>query len=599
MSKSDIALKPINDILNFDFYIPSYQRGYRWNETQVKALLNDLWEYKENKTKSPFYCLQPIVVKPYEKEGGQYWEVIDGQQRLTTIFILLHYFNQRLYRKPKPIYSIGYETRGSSKYFSKHIEEDAFRDENIDFFHIHRAYKTIDNWFENHTNTAADEEFRPILVNNTKIIWYEVDKNTDSIDIFTRLNIGKIPLTNAELIKALFLRKSNFTEEEQKGDTMYLKHLKIASEWNLIENKLQADNFWYFLYNPNQKKEYDKPRIEYLFDLIINKLNSIDNQYTFTAFEEKFTLETYQKGNNRPNVDKLWLEVKQYFQTLEDWFQNRELYHLIGFLIATETKINTILKLSREDGKLISKRAFKVALDKQIRTKVKVQLEDLFYGNKVIRDVLLLFNIITLNNNKESNMRFPFDLHKKTNKRTGFDVEHIRSQTPLEIKEKDQAKWILSLLEFYTGKTQKKKITEQVISKLSDDEKTHVNALLAIDLDVIDKAAFKKICEEITTKFGESKTSETVHGLGNLALLNADINRGYGNAMFPLKRKRLLKEEKLGTYIPLCTKNVFMKSYTNKISEVMYWQPQDAADYVTAIEDTLIDYLPTQNLKND
>jgi uncharacterized protein with ParB-like and HNH nuclease domain len=599
MSKSDIALKPINDILGFDFYIPSYQRGYRWDETQVEALLNDLWEYKEDKAKNPFYCLQPIVVKPYEKDGSQYWEVIDGQQRLTTIFILLHYFNQRLYRKPKPIYSIDYETRGSSKYFSEHIEGDAFKDENIDFFHIHTAYKTIDDWFENHINTAADEEFRPVLVNNTKIIWYEVDGNTDSIDIFTRLNIGKIPLTNAELIKALFLRKSNFIEEEQQSDTMYLKHLKIASEWNAMENKLQSDDFWYFLYNPMDKKDYDKPRIEYLFDLIINKTDTIDNQYTFTEFEKKFQLKANRKDNGKPKIDDLWLEVKQYFQTLEDWFQNRELYHLIGFLIANDVKINTILEDTREKQQLVSKRDFKIALDKRIKTKVNVQLTDLTYGNKVIKDVLLLFNIITLNNNKKSNVRFPFDLYKKTKQRIGFDVEHIRSQTPLEIKEKDQAKWIMSLLEFYTGKTAKSEITEKLINQLSADEKIKVNALLAIDLENIDKKAFDDICKAITTKFEEHKADEAVHGLGNLALLNADINRGYGNSMFPIKRKWLLKEEKAGTYIPLCTKNVFMKSYTNKISEVMYWQPQDAIDYVTAIKNTLTDYLPTQNPKND
>ena len=57
-----------------------------------------------------------------------------------------------------------------------------------------------------------DNEFGADHANNIRVIWYEVsdEEQSSSIDIFTRLNIGKIPLTNAELIKALLLRRGNF-----------------------------------------------------------------------------------------------------------------------------------------------------------------------------------------------------------------------------------------------------------------------------------------------------------------------------------------------------------------------------------------------------
>lgn len=601
MSENDIVLKPINDILkNYHFYIPSYQRGYRWTTEEVKALLNDLWEFKERQTSS-FYCLQPIVVKPYEKDGKSYWEVIDGQQRLTTIFILLHYFNERLYRKPKPLYSIDYETRGSSTLFANYIEDKDFAKKNIDFFHIHDAYATIAEWFEAHPNTAADEKFRPILVEDTKIIWYEVEATTNSIDNFTRLNIGKIPLTDAELIKALFLRKSNFTEAEQKSDIMHLKHLKIASEWNIIENKLQADDFWYFIYNPSQDgSKYDKPRIEYLFDLIAGKMKTNKaKQYTFFAFEKKFKT-IIRKGSDKADIDKIWLEVKQYFQMLEDWFQNRKLYHLIGFLIANGTSIHYILELSKEKAQLVSKRIFEDKLNKTIRSRFKKPIDEISYGHKDVKPILLLFNIITLNNNQKSNMRFPFDLYKEVGENKGFDVEHIRSQTPLEInKTNEQVRWINNMLEFYTGQTERKGITIQLIATLKQKEQDDVNALLAIDIENIDTNQFNTICNSITKQFEENKVGDDINGLGNLALLNADINRKYKNAMFPLKRKEILKQEAAGVYIPLCTKNAFMKSYSQKLTEIMYWQPSDANDYLKAIEETLKDYLPTQNPKKN
>ena len=69
------------------FYIPSYQRGYRWREQQVKDLLEDIMAFAkkvENKEEKGSYYLQPIVLQP---QSSNRWDVIDGQQRLTTIYI--------------------------------------------------------------------------------------------------------------------------------------------------------------------------------------------------------------------------------------------------------------------------------------------------------------------------------------------------------------------------------------------------------------------------------------------------------------------------------------------------------------------------------
>ena len=72
MSDATIYLKPVNDLLEERFFIPSYQRGYRWKERQVTDLLSDLWEFQSNcQNNEEFYCLQPVVVKQRSGEGDK------------------------------------------------------------------------------------------------------------------------------------------------------------------------------------------------------------------------------------------------------------------------------------------------------------------------------------------------------------------------------------------------------------------------------------------------------------------------------------------------------------------------------------------------
>jgi CRISPR/Cas system endoribonuclease Cas6 (RAMP superfamily) len=102
MAENTIGLKSVSEILGMNFFIPSYQRGYRWDKQQVEDLLDDIYTFatKKKETEKEFYCLQPIVVKKLKDEekainnldnSKEWYEVIDGQQRLTTIRIILSY----------------------------------------------------------------------------------------------------------------------------------------------------------------------------------------------------------------------------------------------------------------------------------------------------------------------------------------------------------------------------------------------------------------------------------------------------------------------------------------------------------------------------
>src|SRR5690606_2789682 len=120
---------------------------------------------------------------------------------------------------------------------------------------IWKAHEAVKNWFADKDYNQRNIFLRHLLANEdsenpVKIIWYDVGNiDVDPIDIFTRLNIGKIALTNAELIKALFLSKSTKLDDENRA----LKQISIAKEWDVIEQTLQQKDFWYFICNTPDK----------------------------------------------------------------------------------------------------------------------------------------------------------------------------------------------------------------------------------------------------------------------------------------------------------------------------------------------------------
>lgn len=87
--------------------------------------------------------------------------------------------------------------------------------------------------------------------------------------------------------------------------------------------------------------------------------------------------------------------------------------------------------------------------------------------------------------------------------------------------------------------------------------------------------------------------------LGNLALLDSSTNRSYKNALFPIKRSRIIDNDKHGIFVPICTKNVFLKYYSQSVIELMHWTESDANDYQLAISQMLKEFLPEQGVDNE
>lgn len=621
------------------FHIPTYQRGYRWQEQQVIDLLNDILEFKDNKSRSQeeIYCIQPLVVKFRDKvtldsikeansidevksilKGS--WDVIDGQQRLTTIHILLSYLEPKLPNK----YSIEYATHRSdsnddnipgSKELLDSLHDEAFRnsddyakikDSNIDYFHICQTYQVISKWFSEHKVDKAG--FLSVLKSKVQFIWYETEE-TDPIRVFTRLNIGKIALTDSELIKALFLNKANLGEAD--GESVRLQQIEVASEWDKIEYALQNEEFWLFLHEVG----WSKPtRIDFIFDLIREKKDygaydklGHDEHKTFRYFYEHFK-------NNKSEIDaewirKTWKKVKTYYQIFEEWYNNLEFYHYVGFLIHHGEKLDKLIELYKND-----KNSFKGKLIELIKTKLK-NCSDLerVYGEDgekktECRPLLILFNVQSvINENLElikdekyklgTFYKFPFHLFKKEGKKKngkGWEVEHIASNSGDNLEnEKNQKAWLTSIA-YCLPTTSKLRVR-------------------IIEFITKNKGDFEPLKEEIKKLDFQPLTDIDKQKIWNFALLDSSTNEEYHNDPFPIKRICLLskeqghkakvtfneqsgeieidKSESAIAFVPPCTKNVFIKAYTDLPDSLSAWTIKDAKEYKDKIAEVLHKFL--------
>lgn len=590
----ELELKPISSLLELSFYIPAYQRGYRWSKRQVTELLNDIREFQqqaENGPKSAFYCLQPIVVKKH----GESWELVDGQQRLTTIFIILTYLKDILALLGKSRYALSYETREDSAEFLQHIDE-ARGEENIDFFHIVEAKKAVEEWFKSQDGTYQIKFIQTLLNDddtgkNVKVIWYQIDQAENVTEVFTRLNMGKIPLVNAELVKALFLKSSNFIHSGKEAKN--LQQLNISQEWDAIEKRLQDDAFWYFISNKPTKTN----RIEFVLSLAARSLDSdgiidIDKLKIFLQFNRLLS-------KKDTDVVHEWLSIKQCFMTLEEWFNDRALFHLVGYMVSQRVAIADIFDLSQQSEtkydfrhsllQLIFRKTFGSQNIADLSNEwIDETLNSLTYdsGSGKLRPILLLFNVASLLANPATNARFQFDRYKLDS----WDIEHIRSVSSDIPQGKEKQKAWLSAVVDYISDTDRDDIEQQGADDTDEEQLIRRDALAMVNALSIDNNQFESLFNRVRSYFDSDVEQDMDDSIGNLTLLDSSTNRSYKNAVFPIKRSRIIALDKKATFVPLCTKNVFLKYYSKHVDKMFYWGAKDSQDHQAAMGEMLLGF---------
>lgn len=505
-----IVTRTVSELKDHEFYVPSYQRGYRWTEHEVRALLDDVGEFRAESGQR--YCLQPLIVK--RREDGSF-EVVDGQQRLTTVFIFMKIAAQEI-RSATPPYTLEYETRSDSAQFLESLRDEMELDSsvNIDFHHIAAAYRAMNDWLrEQPDESVAIQTLNTKFRQSVFFIWYEIPEDIDPIDVFTKVNLGKIPLTNSELIKALLMSRDNYAEVADAEIHKLQTEMSVA--WDRIEHSLRNDSLWYFL----NQSERPGTRIDFLFDLLAKERNAelrapVPAEQTYYSFQV-FSALLAEAPDAAECVKAIWDAVEKLYAEFSDWYADLDRYHVIGYLIATGVGIEQIFELTRGKRKTEVERALLAKTREAVGS--LDGLRELSLGGshrkEKIRRILLLFNIATLVCKSEKQYRFPFDIYKgHTEDRLKWDIEHI-----------------------------------------------HATA---------------------------DETDDADDSLGNLALLDAATNRGYGDAPFDEKRRVIIERDSKGRFVPLCTRNVFLKTYSQDLSDMSMWGSADKTDYVDAMETT-------------
>ncbi|MBR3980073.1 MAG: DUF262 domain-containing protein [Bacteroidales bacterium] len=649
-----LEIKHVADLLTMRFNIPNYQRGYRWERKHVEALLDDLLDFSKNIKEYPkgkFYCIQPLAVVENTQIGTKdkpIYDVVDGQQRLTTLYLLLSFLEKAredIYSGSlkDAIFTLQYETRDSNffdeKKFKTTDENDAI--DNIDFFYMTRAYNVIKEWFDKTGTTKSlilkcliPEEYTLVTdendevkeqndtLNDVRFIWYKVpvSKAEESMEVFSQLNYGKTQLTSTELVKALLFQCDIYT---QNKDVLQEIAFRRSCEWDAMEKQLQNPFMWSML------MQEDLPsHITIVFSLVCNELyKELQGKiigYKLQEDAEDFIYQVCNKylslsNDYAKNVDYIWNKVQKTYTALYNWYKNSDFYHLIGLLVwlyefkekkaFTKQKryelIQELIGLYLSDitdafeNKLKEKIASIIYVEETKSTKegkIPWGLSRINYHDSAdsLIKILVTFNVEDIRKNQEESSLFPFHLLREQ-KITSLEHIHPQHLDIDSIDLKTLQKWV-EVKEENLASMDKKEIYESDIIQLKEylenpnNYKDNKNAALSI-IDKIDKE-FDDLA---------NMSEEQMHTLYNMALVDKDTNAALSNNLLDVKRTILKKRQTEDSmYILPATKKVFNKYYSD--SKILnespkLWTKPDRNKYFEAIKQVYTDFISHKTTK--
>ncbi|WP_281638271.1 DUF262 domain-containing protein [Flavobacterium marginilacus] len=549
--------------LKKEYYnIPHYQRGYKWEPKNVQKLLEDIDNFKHANDK--FYCLQNITI--VEKEN--YFNVIDGQQRLTTLTILLSYLNKKelVFNKVRfPENSIRKET---NSFLNKIItntlasfpenswEGFTKKNENYDhqdIYHIYRVYEAIEIWFDEKQRNEPTFDvviYTEKLLNSVKLIINKVEGTTSEEKIFGNLNSKRVPLDGADLVRAILITRVANEEGKRESDIKNIvrvneRRVKIGWELDQINNWWSRDDVKQYFSNFVNVKSEEIGVSNKLFD---EKKYPINNLYLLFAEkkgDKKLTLELIEKHNN--DALGLYKEIVKLHSTLQDWFNDRKIYHFLGYLFNHKSNktfnFNTVWNLwekctTRDQfiEKLKGLMLEVVSIDNELINFTDSNV-NWYYDNpeKLVQTLVLMDVIYSLKENHNFLPHFAFT--KKSN-----DIEHIFPQNPKEVEK--QKEYIAFLNKTYVGKN--KQFDLKDFDSKKNDEKYQEKIILFIK---------------------EQTSSFKINSVGNLVLLYSSLNRSISNSKYADKRARIISFYNDGNFIQPHTFSVFVRNFNDDKDE--------------------------------
>lgn len=542
------------------FNIPEYQRGYKWTVDNIIQLLEDLKGFKQNSS-DEFYCLQNITITKTNINGHSCFNVIDGQQRLTTLFILISYIQRNMSNKVLSAesnilrYSIREET---DKFLRESIltgdywNDVEYKPATKDQYYIAEVAKAVAEWFN-----INNLEERTIL-DHLKLIVNKVESGEEET-VFASLNGGKVDLDGADLVRAILITRaakqkypsliSEKTLHQIANDDINLNiNIKVSSLGKINEFRVKLgieldmmNNWWsdrkvrsYFeqllpnRISQNKSFKYSEYPIDLLyyafFEAYKDKLATHGNTDLDLRIFENGIDKDGEGGNDHLEFYK---EVKEFHLTLVDWYNDDEIYNLLGYLMYNYKSASVSFAMLWNEWKLTeSKSDFKSKLKRIIREQLALAFPESDDSTDIADKLILLRKSIT-------------------NIAENWYV-------------KDFIIRFLPLLDLIPEKKTVGNSVRTIFKRLNPDyfkcnqeDKEHV------------RSQTRQIAEENMTEEDrlalEEENRQGINSIGNIVLLKASINRSYGNVELVKKMDRIAREHIMNdTYIRPHTLNVFL-----------------------------------------
>lgn len=535
------------------FVIPNYQRGYKWSvryaeeQTSVEFLLESLINSYSSENKQQFF-LQGVTVV----ENGDEIILIDGQQRTTTLYLLLWCLGRDNITGSKNI-DLDYSIRGKSKEYLKLLKEESFdylsvdpQNLNQDIYYFKQAIEQINGMLP---QTLDNIDFTNFLLNKISLLYIVVDREK-AVRTFTMMNGQKARMHDEELVKAEMLHIVSRSDEiidlpalRTLEDTFSILKEVTSIEWetNALRSKYAREwDKWLYWWNKEDVKDFfntNKPMgllLEYYF-----KQESNDNGFSFRKFKQLLP------DNDEKQAKEVFKGLRDFQKDFEDVFNNPISYNylkcaLIGSSGDADDKYNVIMYFIKnkrkndnleyyakwrllgathieitepytndptsEDGKINNE---KKREDKARRMIKDLSMSHVYHVRKDLDDTLykqlLRLNVEEYNKlNGGKGVKFDFSIwnHKS--------LEHILPKSKFFSIETPKDKSIVI-----------KRGDGAILSSIEETKNLYNSTLVFTD----------------TSRFSE-------HCIGNLVLLYGTNNSEFGNFDFDEKKKRFFNNER-------------------------------------------------------
>lgn len=349
----------------FWFVVPQYQRPYVWQEDNIQELIDDLYYAFENKQNSEYF-LGALVLKKTKEEEFREYEILDGQQRLTTLCMMIAVLrdlmkkqkykwtlSEMIYQEENELLKV--PARGRIKYNTRDKVKDFVRDfitpmggtkrheilefeenQNISVSNMAKAINIMHNIFSKKEDLEA---FTVFLLNNVLFIYVSTDNTEDAFRLFTILNDRGIPLSNADILKSInigeisedyideYSRNWEYLEEKyNKGFDRFLSFARTI----LLKNKPTSN-----LLDEYEKNIYKK-------GILKKGKNTIDFLiHLDDIYDNIIDLQSKELSNDYKNlitIMKIGIHSDEWIPALLSYFLKFKYYRLDEFIKRLEYK---------------------------------------------------------------------------------------------------------------------------------------------------------------------------------------------------------------------------------------------------------------------